>query len=182
MELAEFDAMFEAALAKVAEYVASQPDEITRQAMDFQLRHHMVINRKSLFHWANQPGHGILACCKCGVLTTSSYREPIGSRMRANQMCFHCDYWMAVVAEHSKSPKLIIAGHTYKIGTNPKGGKYNGMGGRKFDIELADGTVVTTYDLWAGSQIPAEHRAAMPDNAKFLGGAGFSGNAWNSSI
>ena len=60
------------------------------------------------------------------------------------------------------------------------------MAGRRFDIEFFDGRRVTTHDLWSGSDIPERYRAHLPDNARFLGGAGFvrigqDGGAWNAS-
>ena len=43
-----------------------------------------------------------------------------------------------------------------------------GFSGRKFKIQMNDGKVIETDNLWCGGDIPDSHRDRMPDNAKFM--------------
>jgi hypothetical protein len=99
----------------------------------------------------------------------------------AEGVCFTCAYWRVRVAE---THETVINGRIYSVGNRPSS-PHNGMAGRRFDIEYFDGRRVTTHDLWAGGEIPERYRGAIPDTARFLGGAGFvkmgDGGAWNPS-
>lgn len=46
------------------------------------------------------------------------------------------------------------------------------MGGRKFHIQMHDGQVIETTELWHQGTIPEHFRERLPDNANFLNGAG----------
>lgn len=125
------------------------------------------------------------ACAECGnenYETSYSTRDEIGSLMAQHGICFYCGYWRVALA---KKQDTIIDGVIYNVGNQPKGGRFNGMAGRRFDIEYLDGRRVTTYDLWTSGQMPERYRDRFPDTAKFLGGAGMvragDGFAFNSS-
>lgn len=79
----------------------------------------------------------------------------------------------------------IIEGIIYHPGDGRRGDRFNGMGGRRFDIEYLDGTKVTTYDLWMNGCVPYHLQREFPDNAKFINGAashiGEDYMAWSNS-
>jgi hypothetical protein len=88
------------------------------------------------------------------------------TRMEEKTCCFHCAYWDLKV---DNPTGLVIVEHAaYRVGPGNSGG----MGGRRFDIEFLDGTRVTTHDLWHVGIIPEWFWKKLPDNARFLNGAG----------
>lgn len=115
------------------------------------------------------------ACSSCGKAANNCYSEPISVRMLADRHCFSCDYWQQFEKNSDPSRMTVIDGYTYTPG-NRTSGPMRGMAGRRFDIEyfgnsVFSGQKTTTFDLWAGSEIPAHLREKFPDNAKFLGNA-----------
>lgn len=128
-----------------------------------------------------------LVCRECGARDYStSYMQTskIKQEMDASGVCFDCGFWLVAI---KTPPDTVINGRTYSIGnvTKPPNSPHAGMAGRRFDIEYFDGRTVTTHDLWSGSEIPERYRDRLPDNARFLHGAGFQrigdGGAWNAS-
>lgn len=124
-------------------------------------------------------------CKSCGKENYSvSYLQTSQTKqcMDAESICFQCAHWMLA---SKRNHETVIDGRLYTVGDRPKGSEHNGMAGRRFDIEYFDGRTVTTYDMWSGGEIPENYRAAIPDTARFLGGAGFvkigDGGAWNAS-
>lgn len=123
-------------------------------------------------------------CRDCGEANYwTNYSGEMKPVIDADGVCFNCAFWRVAV---QKKHETVIAGRIYGIGDiNRKPGPHNGMAGRRFEIEYFDGRRVVTHDLWSGSEIPEKHRAAIPDTARFLGGAGFvkigDGGAWNHS-
>ena len=108
-------------------------------------------------------------CAICG----QDYRENCMSgaeltRMQEKGICFTCAFW-DIRAE--RGAKTVIDGCTYSPGRRTSG-EFRGCAGRRFDIEYFDGKRITTYDLWVGGVIPERWRAAVPDTARFLRGAG----------
>ena len=90
--------------------------------------------------------------------------------------------------------ETIIDGYVYTPG-NRTSGSFRGMAGRRFDIEYIEPSIfagkrITTFDLWAGGQMPDWLRAKWPDTAKFLNGAegvdlgkgGIIERCWNPSM
>jgi hypothetical protein len=113
-----------------------------------------------------------LQCSDCGVkgyptAYTSTCAEK--NAMDAHGVCFTCAFWRVQV---EKKHETVIDGRIYGVGDRPKGGRHNGMAGRRFDIEYFDGRKVTTYDLWAGGDVPERYADQIPNTARFLGGAG----------
>jgi hypothetical protein len=121
-------------------------------------------------------------CGEVGYPTSFSPTSETKIEMDASGTCFSCAFWRV---RSKQKHATVIDGRMYTVGNRPKGSEHNGMAGRRFDIEYFDGRRVTTYDLWSGGEIPERHRAAIPDTARFLGGAGFvkigDGGAFNSS-
>lgn len=116
-------------------------------------------------------------CKSCGGDARNSFYEPTCTRMLNARQCFLCDYWseFAKNAAPDAPAMTIIDGRVYKPGPRTSG-SFRGMAGRRFDIEYVApskfaGLQITTYDLWAGGDIPESLRAQFPDTARFLGGA-----------
>lgn len=123
-------------------------------------------------------------CKDCGERNYStSFRDCPEKRLIDSEgICFTCAFWRVRAAERHET---VIDGRLYTVGNRPEGGRFNGMAGRRFDIEYFDGRKVTTYDLWSGAEIPERYREAIPNTARFLNGAGFvrigDSGAWNPS-
>lgn len=116
-----------------------------------------------------------IACCQCGKEETSKYIESVQSEMDQRQMCWHCNYWKNFELKNKPALSTVIDGRIYSPG-NRTSGEFRGMAGRRFDIEYIEpsayaGQRVTTFDLWAGSEIPEHLKAAYPDTARFLSNA-----------
>ena len=97
--------------------------------------------------------------------------------MLNRRLCWSCNYWVDEEIKLKKKYKkmTIIEGRLYSPG-NRTSGSFRGMAGRRFDIEyihpsIYAGKRITTFDLWAGSQLPDELKVKYPDTAKFLNGA-----------
>lgn len=127
--------------------------------------------------WMKGQKYFSYACSKCGNAASNTYCEPSRSDMLKYRLCFHCNYWREederIARDHTKL--TIINGHIYSPG-NRTSGPMRGMAGRRFDIEYIEpsayaGQRITTFDLWAVSEIPSEIRAKYADTAVFLNGA-----------
>lgn len=122
-------------------------------------------------------GHQEYECVSCGETARNSFIEPVKAQMTERRLCYTCNYWVNQDKRIERDyAKLTIIGGTIYGPGNRTEGSFRGMGGRRFDIEYLEGSnyvgkKITTFDLWAGSQMPKALRAKYPDNAKFLGGA-----------
>jgi hypothetical protein len=47
--------------------------------------------------------------------------------------------------------------------------KFRGFGGRRFIIEMEDGTIHVTTNLWCQGGIPEIFRSELPNNSVFFG-------------
>lgn len=99
------------------------------------------------------------------------------------------DVQMEKLLQENHSSLTIIEGRLYSPG-NRTTGNFRGMAGRRFDIEYLENSIysgkkITTWDLWAGSELTPDMRTRYADTAKFLNGAGYgqvgSKGCWNSS-
>lgn len=133
---------------------------------------------------AHTPGQTCNDCAVVDYPTSFVQTSPIKQAMDTHGVCWECGYWRVEV---TKPHEVVIDARIYSLGNinKPPGSPYAGMAGRRFDIEFFDGRVVTTHDLWAGSEVPDRLKQQIPDTARFLGGAGFvkvgDGGAWNAS-
>lgn len=126
-----------------------------------------------------------LVCRDCGAVGYSTSFTPTCAEKKlidSEGVCFSCAYWLVRIEQKHDT---VIDGRIYGVGNGREGNPHNGMAGRRFDIEYFDGRRVTTFDLWAGSEVPDRYKQQIPDTARFLGGAGFvrigDGGAWNHS-
>ena len=116
-------------------------------------------------------------CVECNETTRNTYHEPTRTQMLERRLCFTCNFWLNMERELEKdhAERTIIGGTLYTPG-NRTSGAFRGMAGRRFDIEYLSNSVfsgqrTTTFDLWAGGELPARLRERFPDTARFLGGA-----------
>ena len=84
--------------------------------------------------------------------------------------CHTCAFWL-IKKEEFSSKNFIIRGHHYtdcgKVDRKKVKG-FLGHGGRNFKIELFNGEVIETNNLWAQGDVPKYFRDILPDNAKFI--------------
>ena len=131
----------------------------------------------------------MLKCKDCGV--EGYYTDYVGqekSIIDSEGVCFSCAFWrVRVPGLKTPAPTTAIIDHRlYTIGPRTEYSRHNGMAGRKFVIKFHDGRIVSTRDLWSSGEILEKYRAEIPDNAEFLGGAGYVDlgdgcGCWNSS-
>ncbi|WP_261532569.1 hypothetical protein [Burkholderia multivorans] len=164
---AEFEAMFDASLARLDAYIATQISE--RQVFQAKCRRKHVEQNKPFWKFRAAKGDQLIQCVQCGALDTLDYCEPNKSQMAASGHCYHCNYWDQLVLKDDPR-RLIIDGHIYTDGGNQPNASWKhllGFGGEVWRIER-DGCVWQTNNLWSGSTVPQEHRDSLPDNARFV--------------
>jgi hypothetical protein len=108
-----------------------------------------------------------MCCSKCGATGyQTNYGKSIHAEMAEHQMCFACNHWRKAATEKDL---IIIEGAIYRDGgrkpTNYGG--FLGFGGREFSIEMLDGRLIETNNLWHGGEVPAVWRPFFPDNARW---------------
>jgi hypothetical protein len=118
-----------------------------------------------------------LKCNECGTVGYSTgYMDGSTKRTMDEQgVCFNCAFW---INQSNRKDQVVIDGLMYWIG---KGGG-GGMAGRSFDIQMDDGRLIETNDLWHQGTIPYHFKERMPDNATFMNGACKGGYAWSPSV
>ena len=85
--------------------------------------------------------------------------------------CFSTNLWNARADEYEldDSDCIVIKGVMYSDGgESDLPSSMKGFSGRKFKIQMNDGEIIETDNLWCGGAIPDSHRDRMPDNAKFI--------------
>lgn len=114
-------------------------------------------------------------CKICGSPFGTTYNEPTGSKLRLLNICFSCNFWTEKLEQ--PAGRIIVLGHHFhdagnviieKVHGLGGGPRFLGHGGRKFKIEMKDGTIIETNNLWAQGKIPKHFKLLFPDNAKFL--------------
>ena len=132
----------------------------------------------------------MLKCKDCGV--EGYHTDYIGGQEKSiidsEGVCFSCAFWRVKLPglKTPASTTAIIAHRVYSIGPRTEYSPYNGMGGRRFNIKFHDGRIVSTCDLLNSGEILEKYWPEVPDNAEFLGGAGYVDlgdgfGCWNSS-
>jgi hypothetical protein len=164
-----FEEAFIKSLELLDAYAATQVTE-AQKLMVVHEKRHITVN-KDYFFGLLQKGKYVAFCNNCGTLHTDSYMKPHGERIRESGMCFVCCLWKFERVAETKPNRLIINGQIYTDGGNKPGADSNrvplGFAGHIWKIER-DGEVWETNNLWSGGTIPQEHRAALPDNARFV--------------
>ncbi|MDW8840115.1 hypothetical protein ORA50_07695 [Pseudomonas carnis] len=114
-------------------------------------------------------------CGHCGKPEEANYLEPTGSRLKANGLCFHCDFWhdkrTTYNAQARAGHMLVMKGWVYgDSGDQPNGNKsWLGFGGSRWYLyQITTGKLWTTNNLFSAGDIPADFLPGMPDNAVAL--------------
>lgn len=114
---------------------------------------------------------GILeGCVECGGTFGTTYCEPCRTQLITGHICFHCQFWRERLAEKDEPGTVRAEGQHYQFDTKQpmtSSGRWNGFGGREFDIRFHDGRQFKTNNLWSQGVIPARFRERLPDNATF---------------
>ena len=77
-----------------------------------------------------------------------------------SSQCFNVDFWNDCLDEEA----IIIDGTCYHDG-GAAYGSFIGHSGRHFKIQMNDGRVIETNNLWYNGEVPKERN--VKDNAKF---------------
>lgn len=106
-----------------------------------------------------------LICKLCGhreLLTWSHNKE-----LKEHQMCFTCNFWREVTSDPDRLYIEEADGiHAYLICEESATSMFRGFGGRGFTVEMLDGSVVKTTNLWSQGVMPELWK--RPPNARFL--------------
>lgn len=80
--------------------------------------------------------------------------------------CFGKWFWAKTLDDEA----IIISGRCYhdcgRVDKNYRG--FVGFGGHEWNIQLNNGSIISTNNLWHQGTIPEEYRTEHPDNAKFI--------------
>lgn len=114
----------------------------------------------------------MIKCKDCGKQhNENQWMESFAEELRKQQLCYSCHFWtekLNLKEEAGRIP-VRIAGHHYTVVPDaPRGSPFQGYGGAKQTIKLADGRVIVTRNLWHQGEIPEHFRARMPDNAEMV--------------
>lgn len=107
-------------------------------------------------------------CTICGkeINKKNGYYNSEG-RFTCSDECFKTLYWNDVVAEKEKH--IVVNGICALIKPDINDRRCAGFGGREFKFRnLSTGEVVVTHNLWYQGEIPATHRAQLPDTHEAL--------------
>lgn len=114
-------------------------------------------------------------CKSCGVegYSTNYVESDIKVMMTEMNFCFTCAFWeiYARAFENNNSKNAIIVnGDHYIDGCMVAKGTrgFVGHGGHLFKIEMIDGSIIETNNLWNQGIIPTHFRSRITDNAKFI--------------
>ena len=102
-----------------------------------------------------------MKCCICGKEIEESF---YGNAILCSSNCYNEHFWQTTLDDSA----VIINQVCYHIGKENSTDPFRGFGGRKFKIQMNDGKIIETDNLWCGGDIPDSHRDRMPDNAKFI--------------
>ena len=116
------------------------------------------------------PSRGRHRCVACGTETTRDRARYIYVR-RAQELCFACEHWVALLTLEERSRCFVVEGEHYMAGSqgHETPAAWRGFGGRHFIVErLATGERIETVDLWYQGRIPEWFRTQLPDDAVFI--------------
>ena len=120
-------------------------------------------------------------CRECGCHAHNDWIGAESEKQRRIdlQICFHCEYWLGLVALRDVDHIVRVGGWHYKIGDESlyadckrRGEDTVGLGysGAEFCIAWKyprQGRTIS-HNLWCQGRIPDRFRARLPDNAEFL--------------
>lgn len=85
-------------------------------------------------------------------------------------LCFFCNGWLERLRGPREPNKFVAAGVWYSIGEKFRASAPShckGYGGQRFRVEMQDGRIIETDNLWHGGEIPSHLRDLFPDSAVF---------------
>jgi hypothetical protein len=113
-------------------------------------------------------------CKVCGEYEANRYMDTCAERLKKDQHCFNCDFWLEKVRwrEQPTHPAhlqaAVVNGTHYLVHpkvTNPGWGC--GFGGQLFTVRWHDGRTAESNNVWCQGRIPDRWRERLPDNAVF---------------
>lgn len=127
--------------------------------------HFQTQDRTKVFRtWGTDPTH-YYHCRICNDLYfNNALNSPESALIEEFHICFRCAYWE--LQSQNSDNELIIDGAKYVRGP----GHLGGMGGKLFIIEMWDGTIIKTNDLWYIGKPPEFFQDRFPNTAKFIDG------------
>lgn len=102
-----------------------------------------------------------MKCIICGKeIEKSMYMNAV----LCSQKCFEVNFWNETLDEDA----IIVRGTCYHDGgRKPSGyGGFLGFGGARYLIQMDNGKLIDTNNLWCNGDVPEERNVS--DNAKFL--------------
>ena len=104
----------------------------------------------------------ILTCVVCGKKFKKGSQPyyGYGNDISCSEECFHKKFWIKAL-----KTGIIISGTCYQIGDERAKGD-RGLDGRPYRIQLDNGDIYYTTNLWYNGKIPKEYYKG--DNARFI--------------
>jgi hypothetical protein len=112
-------------------------------------------------------------CKMCGTIYSADYIEPTRTELIERGECFFCNFWYNLSVKDKTGDPVIINKSHYQVGPDDDSPEsWKGHGGRLFKIQMNDGRIVETNNLWSQGDIPdhiIEHCGEVfHDNAVFI--------------
>ncbi len=114
-----------------------------------------------------------MKCRICNSEIDTNYRNPYPKLLTENELCYDCYFWFEKLEKYNNGDESYIVTNRYKmyyVGDEDEDTYFRGHGGNKFSIELTDGKVFTSTNLWYNGEIPSEfHSMLEPNVVKMMG-------------
>lgn len=117
--------------------------------------------------------HTFITCSYCGkredLEAFRSIKNPLVSRMRNEQICFDCAYWMNWL-NNPEPDTIIVSGKLYKLTMPLKQLPFNRTRAKAllFIIKVGTKDVYTVTDMILRGTIPSRLSLLVPDQYKFI--------------
>jgi len=110
-----------------------------------------------------------MECKLCNKPIQFHFVDPTNDRLRTNETCFKCDFWLKRLREYQDSETFVANGFAYtpavkRIRTD-KPSRWLGFAGAHWQVKH-NGEEYITNDLWGRGTVPEHFREWMPDNAE----------------
>lgn len=100
---------------------------------------------------------------KCVICGKEIEKSLYSHKPLCSYECFIVDFWNDNLDETA----IIVDGTCYHDGgRQPDGTQWLCFGGSEFTIEMNDGRIIKTNNLWYNGEVPKERN--VKDNAKFI--------------
>ena len=106
-------------------------------------------------------------CIECGAQLTFEWADEFMTQIRLRRMCFTCNFWQEKV---EWTDGIRIEGTHYHASSEdvPQRTIFRGFGGSPHYIEMFDGRLIESRNLWCQGAVPHNWKERLPDNARFL--------------